>query len=97
VARLVGAGAGSATERSYTLLTLPRGVARGLVDTLARCDPSGLARASAIMLGLIITIAGYLQGLAVQLMARRPGVPPVHAAGGMPPAIGREEQREVPA
>ena len=71
VARLVGAGAGSATERAYTLRTLPRGVARGLVDTLVRCDPGGLARAGAITLGLAITSAGYLQGMAGQLLARR--------------------------
>jgi hypothetical protein len=71
VARLVGAGAGSATERAYTLRTLPRGVARGLVDTLVRCDLSGLARAGAITLGLAITITGYLQGMAGQLLADR--------------------------
>ena len=88
VARLVGASAGSATERAYTLRTLPRGVARGLVDTLVRRDPSGLARAGAIMLGLAITTAGYLQGLAAQLLTHRSRLAPA-------PAIGHEEQREV--
>jgi len=97
VARLVGAGAGSATERAYTLRTLPRGVARGLVDALVRSDLSGLARAGAITLGLAITIAGYLQGMAGQLPARRSGVAPAPPAVGIPPAIRREEQREVPA
>jgi glucosyl-dolichyl phosphate glucuronosyltransferase len=88
VARLVGAGAGSATERAYALRTLPRGVARGVVDTLVHCDPGGLARAGAITLGLAITSAGYLQGMAGQLLARRSGIAPA-------PVIGREEQREV--
>ncbi len=90
VARLVGAGAGSATERVYTLRTLPRSVARGLFDTLVRCDPSGLARAGAITLGLAITTAGYLQGLAAQLLVERSRVAPA-----LP--IVYEEQREVPA
>jgi GT2 family glycosyltransferase len=94
VARLVGAGAGSATERAYTLRTLPRGVARGLVDTLLRCDPGGLARAGAITLGLAITTAGYLQGMAGQLLVDRSRVAPAPAISG---PLGREEQREVPA
>jgi GT2 family glycosyltransferase len=90
VARLVGAGAGSATERAYTLRTLPRGVARGLVDALIRSDLSGLARACAITLGLMITIIGYIQGMVGQAFARRSAALPA-------PMIRREEQREVPA
>ena len=97
VAQLVGASAGSATERAYTLRTLPRGVARGLVDTLVRCDLSGVARTGAIVLGLAITSAGYLQGMAGQLLARRTGIAAAPPAVGIPPAIRREEQREVPA
>jgi hypothetical protein len=101
VARLVGAGAGSATERAYTLRTLPRAVARGLIDTLVRCDLGGLARAGAITLGLAITTAGYLQGLAGQLLADRSGVVPAPPSLGIPISIGmtigREDQREVPA
>jgi GT2 family glycosyltransferase len=104
VARLVGAGDGSATERAYTLRTLPRGVARGLVDTLVRCDPGGLARAGAIALGLAITTAGYLQGIAGQLLIDRARtIPAPPAVGGSPAGagigalIGRDEQREVTA
>jgi len=88
VARLVGAGDGSATERAYTLRTLPRGVARGLADALVRCDLGGLARAGAITLGLAITATGYLHGMAGQLLARRTGMAPA-------PAIVREDWREV--
>jgi len=97
VARLVGAGDGSATERAYTLRTLPRGVARGVFDALVGCDPSGLARAGAIALGLAITTAGYLQGMAAQLCAGRLVVVPAPAIARMSAARGREEQREVPA
>jgi hypothetical protein len=55
-----------------------------------RCDPSGLARAGAIILGLAITTAGYLQGSAAQLLVDRSRIAPA-------PVIGREEQREVTA
>jgi len=94
VARLVGAGDGSATERAYTLRTLPRGFARGVRDALVGGDPSGLARAGAIGLGLAITTAGYLQGVAAQQLARRAGIAPVPVIGGQ---RGRDEQREVTA
>jgi GT2 family glycosyltransferase len=87
VARLVGAGDGSATERAYTLRTLPRGIARGLADTLLG-DPGGLARAAAISLGLAITTAGYIQGMAGQLVARRSGI-------AAPPTIGIPLATEV--
>lgn len=62
VARLVGSTDGLASERSYTFRTLPLGVSRGLGDTLLRGDGAGLMRAGAILLGLGITIGGYLAG-----------------------------------
>jgi glucosyl-dolichyl phosphate glucuronosyltransferase len=62
VAGYVGAKDGLASERSYTLRTLPRGFLRGLNDTLFHHDPTGLARAGAIMVGLAVTTAGYLVG-----------------------------------
>jgi GT2 family glycosyltransferase len=58
---LVGGSDGLASERSYTLRTLPRGVVRGIVET-ARGDIGGLARAGAIVAGLGITAAGYVAG-----------------------------------
>lgn len=64
VSRLVGAEDGLASERTYTSRTLPRGVARGIADTLLRRDPRGLARAGAIVAGLGLTTAGYLAGTA---------------------------------
>jgi glucosyl-dolichyl phosphate glucuronosyltransferase len=62
VARHVGARDSLASERSYTLRILPRGVLRGLTDTLFHRDPAGLARAGAIMVGLAVTTTGYLVG-----------------------------------
>jgi glycosyltransferase involved in cell wall biosynthesis len=56
---LVGTGDGLATERSYAVRTLPRGVMRGLADALLRRDPSGLSRAAAIGFGLATTAAGF--------------------------------------
>jgi len=62
ISRFVGTKDGLATERSYTLHTLSRGVLRGLGDTLLRRDPSGIGRASAIVVGLLTTTTGYLVG-----------------------------------
>jgi hypothetical protein len=59
----VGARRGLASERAYTLRTLPRGVARGVVDTL-RGQPAGLARSGAIIAGFTATVWGYLVGRA---------------------------------
>jgi glycosyltransferase involved in cell wall biosynthesis len=62
IARFVGAKDGLSTERSYTLRTLPLGVWHGLGDGFVRRDPSGFARAAAIVGGLLTTTAGYLVG-----------------------------------
>jgi glycosyltransferase involved in cell wall biosynthesis len=50
-----------ATEYSYALRVLPRGVARGMLDAI-RGDRSGLGRAAAIVAGLFFTATGYLWG-----------------------------------
>lgn len=62
VAQYVGAKDGLASERNYTLQTLPTGVVRGLTDALLHHDLIGLARAGAIMIGLAATTMGYLVG-----------------------------------
>ncbi|GAB4082252.1 glycosyltransferase family 2 protein [Modestobacter muralis] len=70
VSGLAGAGAALSTERDYVRRTLPRGVLRGLGQTL-RGDSSGAARAAMIVEGLGWTAAGYLS---VRLRAAlRPG------------------------
>ncbi|HEX6288951.1 MAG TPA: glycosyltransferase family 2 protein [Herpetosiphonaceae bacterium] len=74
LARLVGHDRGLSSERDYTLRTLPSGVLRGVIDTLARRDAGGLLRSSAIVAGLAITTAGYLAGRVAHLMQRRPVV-----------------------
>ena len=60
LARLVGSRAGLASERSYTLRTLPSGMLLGLYDTIAHGNWYGIARASAILVGLFYTTMGYL-------------------------------------
>ena len=60
VTRYVGVKDGLASERAYTLLTLPKGVARGLMDGLFRLDLAGFLRAGAIIAGLMTTTIGYL-------------------------------------
>jgi glucosyl-dolichyl phosphate glucuronosyltransferase len=82
VSRFVGAKDGLASERAYTLRTLPRGVIRGLSDAIRRRDRAGLARAGAIVAGLVITTAGYLIGRVSTLDAAR-------KCGGYDQAQGR--------
>jgi glycosyltransferase involved in cell wall biosynthesis len=60
LARLVGSRAGLSAERRYTLQTLPSGILLGLYDSIAHRDWYGIARASAIVAGLLYTTAGYL-------------------------------------
>jgi hypothetical protein len=57
--RQVGSGPGLASERAYTLRTLPQGVLHGLGDALLRGDPAGLLRAGAIVAGFTTTLAGF--------------------------------------
>jgi glucosyl-dolichyl phosphate glucuronosyltransferase len=81
VAQFVGASDGLASERTYTLQTLPRGIMRGLTDTLAGADMSGLARAASIITGLLWTTAGYIGGsVTQQIAAKRAGTPKQHPA-----------------
>jgi glucosyl-dolichyl phosphate glucuronosyltransferase len=60
--RVVHTSVGLASERAYTLRTLPMGVRRGLADAFVRRDFSGFARATAIVVGLACTTWGYLLG-----------------------------------
>lgn len=61
VSRLLGSADGLSAERDYTARTLPRGVAHGLREALGG-DAHGLARATAIVVGLVVTTLGYLSG-----------------------------------
>jgi GT2 family glycosyltransferase len=59
VARLAGASEGLATERSYAIRVLPRGVVANIGAGL-KGDPTGVARAGMIIAGLATTAAGYV-------------------------------------
>ena len=58
--RLVGSRVGLSSERTYTLRTLPSGMALGLYDTVTRRNWYGIARTSTILVGLLYTTMGYL-------------------------------------
>jgi glycosyltransferase involved in cell wall biosynthesis len=64
VARASDVRSGLASERTYTMRVLPRGMARGVVEALAHRDPAGLGRSAMIATGLAVTTAGYLVGTA---------------------------------
>ncbi len=68
---LVGADDALATERSYTLHVLPRGVLAGIRQALKDRNPAGLVRAAVIVAGLMLTGAGYLRGRAALALNRR--------------------------
>ncbi|HVX28879.1 MAG TPA: hypothetical protein VHA53_00260, partial [Nitrolancea sp.] len=60
VAQHVGMADGLASERQYTMRTLPIGVLRGLGDIVRHADPHGPARAAAIVAGLATTTTGFV-------------------------------------
>ncbi len=62
VTRYVGVKDGLASERSYALHILPQGVVQGLRSALLYGDITGIARAGAIVVGLLTTTMGYLMG-----------------------------------
>jgi GT2 family glycosyltransferase len=61
VTQVAGAGPALASEREYVRAVLPHGVWAGLRAFVAG-DPAGLARAGSIVLGLAVTLLGYLRG-----------------------------------
>ena len=69
VTRLGGSKAGLSAERRYVRVVLPAGVAAGLGQAVRRLDPFALARASAIVLGLVCTLAGFASQAVRQLVA----------------------------
>jgi|SRR5947209_3205028 len=74
VTRYVGAKDGLATERTYIVRTLLRGIARGVMDGTLHLDISGFARTGAIAAGLTITATGYSAGVIAQRFASHKGV-----------------------
>jgi glucosyl-dolichyl phosphate glucuronosyltransferase len=58
--RLVGTRSGLSSERNHAFRTLPAGAVRELFAAVFRRDTAPLARAAAIVAGLVTTGAGYL-------------------------------------
>jgi hypothetical protein len=73
VSRYVGAEDGLATERTYIVRTLLRGIARGMRSGILHLDIMGFARAAAIAAGLTITVAGYSTGVIARRFASHNG------------------------
>jgi polysaccharide pyruvyl transferase WcaK-like protein len=69
LAALNGTGDSTSAERRYTRSVLPRGIARGLRDTL-RGDMSGLLRSMAIATGFGFAVAGFVAGRAAGMIGR---------------------------
>jgi GT2 family glycosyltransferase len=70
VTRYVGVKDSLASERTYTLRTLPNAIVRNLIDVLFRADLTGLLRAGAIVVGLAVTVIGYFMGSIFSEVAR---------------------------
>jgi GT2 family glycosyltransferase len=70
VARYVGIKDALASEYTYTIQALPRGVIYNLKDALLYHDLTGFARAAAIVVGLVVTAAGYLTGSVLLWMTK---------------------------
>jgi len=62
VTKYVGSRDGLATERSYVMRTLPRGIVRSIRRALLHADAAAAMQAVAIVIGLVVTGAGYLGG-----------------------------------
>lgn len=70
LAHEVGAQEGLSSERRYVTVVLPRGLARGLWQTL-RGDPNGVLRSAAIAVGLLSSGIGFLAATLARLRRRR--------------------------
>jgi hypothetical protein len=69
VARRCGASGALESERAYTRRTIPAGIRNGLTAFLAG-DFAGLARAAAIVLGLLVTAGGFASATPLQRVTR---------------------------
>ena len=73
VASFEGVTSGLASERTHAMKVLPRGVVRGVANTIAGRDPSGIVQGVVIVIGLGVTTAGFVKGTLTERRARLPG------------------------
>jgi polysaccharide pyruvyl transferase WcaK-like protein/GT2 family glycosyltransferase len=98
LARLNGGSRSTSAERLYTRRVLPRGIARGLRDTV-RGDPSGGLRSIAITAGFGFAAAGFAAGRAAFAadraagMIRRAAARPARARPGQASGTGARTPR----
>ncbi len=91
VTKLVGTKDGLASEWSYMYHVLPLAALRGLLDTFIRHDVVGMARAGAIVVGLTLTIYGYIVGQGMVHMAKNTNV----VLRGFQPVAGGQVQGKM--
>jgi GT2 family glycosyltransferase len=94
VSSLVGRDRGLASERAYTLRTLPQGVATGVTGLVRDGDRSAIRRSGAIVLGFLATAAGYARGrLSLVEAAHRRGWAGAEGRGTQNRGRGRVSRR----
>lgn len=82
IVSMYGANMGLSTERNYTFKVLPLGVIRGVADALLHHDPTGLARAGAIVAAFMATLSGYVVG-SVFFQLKKSNIDKKPLTGGM--------------
>lgn len=89
ISRYVDIADGLASERAYTLRTLPQGVACGIRDGFAHFELAGFQQAGAIIAGLAMTTTGYLIGTISQSLDEGSALPQalLRLKAGLKPAF----------
>jgi hypothetical protein len=64
ISRYAGTKDSLSSERRYVLQLLPQAIARGLINSCFHFDGAGFLRAGAIIVGFLMTAAGYVAGTA---------------------------------
>ena len=70
VTYFVGSEDGLSSERKYLSEIIPGGISQGIRDVLIERDIWGFARAGAILVGLTVTVVGYLIGISLLSLAK---------------------------
>jgi hypothetical protein len=71
LSRAEGRATALKSERAYLLNTVAAGVARGVVHTVRRRDPGGIARSAALLFGVLATVGAYVLERGRLLAAQR--------------------------